>query len=69
LFYICEKAEIKDIKLQKTRKVLMTAVLLGGLFKKKQGCQFFSASVLSRPWMSEQSFVSVPSFHKAAYEN
>jgi hypothetical protein len=30
LFYICEKAEIKDIKLQKNRKILMT-VLPGGL--------------------------------------
>jgi hypothetical protein len=39
LFYICEKAEIKDIKLQRNRKILTKTVLPGRLLN-IQGGQF-----------------------------
>jgi hypothetical protein len=45
LLYICEKAEIKDIKLQKNRKILMMTVLPGGLFEYTRQPIFVSASV------------------------
>jgi hypothetical protein len=45
LFYICEKAEIKDINLQKNHKILMTTVLPGGLFEYAMRPIFVSASV------------------------
>jgi hypothetical protein len=46
LFNICEKAEIKDIKLQKNRKILMTTVPTGGLFEYTRQPIFVSVSVL-----------------------
>jgi hypothetical protein len=42
---MCEKAEIKYIKLQKNRKILMTTVLPGGLFEYTWRPIFVSASV------------------------
>jgi hypothetical protein len=45
LFYICEKAEIRDIKLQKNRKILMTTVPPGGLFEYTRRPLFVSTSV------------------------
>jgi hypothetical protein len=45
LFYICEKAEIKDIKLQKNCKILVMNVLPGGLFEYTRRPIFVSASV------------------------
>jgi hypothetical protein len=45
LFYNCEKAEIKDIKLHKNRKILMTTVPPGGLFEYTKWPILVSASV------------------------
>jgi hypothetical protein len=45
LFYICEKTEIKDIKLQKNLKILLTTVPLGGLFEYTRRPIFVSVSV------------------------
>jgi hypothetical protein len=57
LFYICEKAEIKDVKLKKNRKILMMTVLPGGLFEYTRRPIFVSASVRqTKPWARVQRF-------------